>query len=211
MIIWTTSWAVKKPLFSSSRCLSIDSSSSKCWSPLTYPILNQSFAGSVDFLLSFEENADRSASRAPKNLRRCSSKWNNVPWLVPSLRRRWFRCWRPETFENADFIYYEMLKPNETITGERYPTQLTRLSQALRKKRPQYEHWHEKVILQHENARPHVAKHTCKRSNSKFYPTRRIPQILRRPIITYSGRWHMVWLISSSAHMKTSKNGLIRG
>ena len=39
----------------------------------------------------------------------------------------------------------------------------------------------------------------------------RIPQILRRPIITCSVRWHMVWLISSSAHMKTSKNGLIRG
>ena len=26
---------------------------------------------------------------------------------------------RPETFEDADVIYYELLKPNETITGER--------------------------------------------------------------------------------------------
>ena len=33
-----------------------------------------------------------------------------------------------------------------------------RLSRALREKRPQYEQRHEKVILQHENARPHVAK-----------------------------------------------------
>ena len=47
--------------------------------------------------------------------------------------------------------------------------------------------------------------------DSKSYPTRRIPQILRRPNITCSGRWHMVWLISSSAHTKSSKNGLIRG
>ena len=122
---------------------------------------------------------------------------------------------RPKTFEDADVIYYELLKPNETITGERYRTQLMRLSRALCEKQPQYEQRHEKVILQHDNTRPDLAKPvktlTWKRSNGKFYPTRRIPQILRRPIITCSGRWHMVWLISSSAHMKTSKNGLIRG
>ena len=58
---------------------------------------------------------------------------------------------------------------------------------------------------------PNPLKPTWKRSNGKSYPTRRIPQILRHPIITCSGRWHMIWLISSSAHMKTSKNGLIRG
>ena len=42
-------------------------------------------------------------------------------------------------------------------------------------------------------------------------PSSRIPQILCRPIITCSGRWHMVWLISSSAHVKTLENDLIRG
>ena len=31
---------------------------------------------------------------------------------------------RPKTFEDADVIYYELLKPNETITGERYRTLL---------------------------------------------------------------------------------------
>ena len=55
---------------------------------------------------------------------------------------------RPKTFEEADVIYYELLKPNETINGEWYRTQLMRFSRALR----------EKVILQHNNARPHVAK-----------------------------------------------------
>ena len=44
---------------------------------------------------------------------------------------------RPKAFEDADVIYYELLKPNETITGERYRTQLMRLSRALREKRPQ--------------------------------------------------------------------------
>ena len=58
---------------------------------------------------------------------------------------------------------------------------------------------------------PNPLKLTRKRSNGKSYPIRRIPQILYRPIITCSGRWHMIWLISSSAHVKALKNGLIRG
>ncbi|CAD7003923.1 unnamed protein product [Ceratitis capitata] len=55
-------------------------------------------------------------------------------------------------------IYYELLKPGESITGDRYRTQLTRLSRALKEKRPQYQERHDKVIVQHDNARPHVAK-----------------------------------------------------
>ena len=65
---------------------------------------------------------------------------------------------RSKTFEDGDDIYYELLKPNETITGERYRTQLIRLIRALQEKRSQYEQRYEKVILQHDNARPHVAK-----------------------------------------------------
>ena len=57
---------------------------------------------------------------------------------------------RPKTFEDADVINYELLKPNKTIIGELYRTQLMRLSQALRKKRPQYEQRHKKVILKHD-------------------------------------------------------------
>ena len=65
---------------------------------------------------------------------------------------------RLKTFEDADVIYYELLKPNETITGERHRMQLMRLRRALREKRPQYKQKHEKVIPQHDNARPHVTK-----------------------------------------------------
>ena len=36
---------------------------------------------------------------------------------------------------------------------------------------------------------PNLLKPTWKHSNGKSYPTGRIPQVLRRPIITYSGRW----------------------
>ncbi|GFW02776.1 mariner Mos1 transposase [Trichonephila clavipes] len=55
-------------------------------------------------------------------------------------------------------VCYELLKPTETITGDRYRTQLMRLSRTLKDKRPQYNERHDKVILQHDNARPHVAK-----------------------------------------------------
>ncbi|GFT51400.1 mariner Mos1 transposase [Trichonephila clavipes] len=55
-------------------------------------------------------------------------------------------------------VCYELLKATETITGDRYRTQLMRLSRALKDKRPQYNERHDKVILQHDNARPHVVK-----------------------------------------------------
>ncbi|KAG5311876.1 MOS1T transposase, partial [Pseudoatta argentina] len=45
-----------------------------------------------------------------------------------------------------------------TITGDRYRLQLMRLSRALKEKRPLYAQRHDKVILSHDNARPHVAK-----------------------------------------------------
>ncbi|KAG5323515.1 MOS1T transposase, partial [Pseudoatta argentina] len=38
------------------------------------------------------------------------------------------------------------------------PQQAIELSRALKDKRPQYNERHDKVILQHDNARPHVAK-----------------------------------------------------
>ncbi|KAG5322393.1 MOS1T transposase, partial [Pseudoatta argentina] len=45
-----------------------------------------------------------------------------------------------------------------TITGDHYRLQLMRLSRALKEKRPLYAQRHDKVILLHDNARPHVAK-----------------------------------------------------
>ncbi|UYV67982.1 SETMAR [Cordylochernes scorpioides] len=61
-------------------------------------------------------------------------------------------------WDQLGVIYYELLQPNETITGERYQQQLMRLSRALKIKRPLYAKRHGKVIYQHDNARPHVAK-----------------------------------------------------
>ncbi|UYV68430.1 hypothetical protein LAZ67_5004295 [Cordylochernes scorpioides] len=41
-------------------------------------------------------------------------------------------------WDQLGVIYYELLQPNETITGERYQQQLMRLSRALKIKRPLY-------------------------------------------------------------------------
>lgn len=61
-------------------------------------------------------------------------------------------------WDQLGVIYYELLKPGETITAERYRKQLMSLSQALREKRSEYSSRHDKVILLHDNARPHVAQ-----------------------------------------------------
>ena len=62
-------------------------------------------------------------------------------------------CW-----DQLIVVYYELLKPSETITGDRYRTQLMRSGRALKEKRPQYHKRHDKVILHHENSRSHVAR-----------------------------------------------------
>lgn len=59
-------------------------------------------------------------------------------------------------------IYYELLKPNETITAAHYQEQIVHLSRPLRQKRPEYAKRHDKVIFQHDNARPHVARQVKK-------------------------------------------------
>ncbi|GFV61876.1 mariner Mos1 transposase [Trichonephila clavipes] len=61
-------------------------------------------------------------------------------------------------WDQLGVVYYELLKLTETITGDHCRTQLMRLSRALKDKRPQYNERHDKVILQHDNAQPHVAK-----------------------------------------------------
>ena len=53
-------------------------------------------------------------------------------------------------------LYYELLKPGETINGECYQTQLIRLKRAIAEKRPEYTTRHEAIIFHHDNARPHV-------------------------------------------------------
>jgi len=59
-------------------------------------------------------------------------------------------------WDQKDLVYYELLKPDDFITGDRYRLQLIRLSRALREKRPDTNK--DKVILLHDNAQPHIAE-----------------------------------------------------
>jgi len=54
-------------------------------------------------------------------------------------------------------MYYELLKPNQTVTAEYFQQQLIDLNRALNQKRPIIAQRKCKVILLHDNAR-HVAK-----------------------------------------------------
>ena len=68
-------------------------------------------------------------------------------------------------------VYYELLKPNETITGAVYRTHLMTLSRALKEKSA--------------NMLRRRSKRIWKHSSGKFYPTRRIHQTLFLRISTY--------------------------
>ena len=90
--------------------------------------------------------------RGKRWLKRIESSKKSLRRCCETTCRDWFRRFkhsgfdiddrpregRLKTFEDADVIYSEPLKPIETITGERYWTKLMRLSRALREKRPQY-------------------------------------------------------------------------
>jgi len=55
-------------------------------------------------------------------------------------------------------MYYELLHPNEIVTADRYEQQLCQLSDKLMQKRLSVANNRRKVILLHDNVRPHVAK-----------------------------------------------------
>ena len=61
-------------------------------------------------------------------------------------------------WDQKGVIYYELLKPGETVNTERYRQQMIDLNQALREKRPEYQKRQHKVILLHDNAPSHTAK-----------------------------------------------------
>lgn len=60
-------------------------------------------------------------------------------------------------WDQKDVIYYELLKPGETVNTERYDQQLIRLKQALDHKRPEYQERQHSAILLHDNAPSHTA------------------------------------------------------
>lgn len=60
-------------------------------------------------------------------------------------------------WDQKGVVYYELLKPNETVTADRYRCQLDELAKALNEKRPLVARKHHKVLFHDDNARPHRA------------------------------------------------------
>jgi len=63
-------------------------------------------------------------------------------------------------WKGIGLLYYELLQSDETITADHYQQQLTNLSDALEEKRLFTGQGRRKVILLHDNIRPHAAKVT---------------------------------------------------
>ena len=110
-------------------------------------------------------------------------------------------------WDQLGVVYYELLKSIETITSDRYRTQL--MNRALKDKRSRFRNErHDKVILQHDNARPHVAKVVNILGNilgnvemgSPISPA--VFQTLLPLTITCFDQWHTAWLTSTSGLMK---------
>ena len=69
-------------------------------------------------------------------------------------RKRMLCVW----WDQYGVVYFELLKPGETVNTDRYRQQIINLNHALIEKRPEYARKHGKVILQHDNAPSHTAK-----------------------------------------------------
>jgi len=107
-------------------------------------------------------------------------------------------------WDQQGVMYYELLQFNETIIGDRYRLQL--MGWALKEKRPQHEQRYKKVIVQHDNARPHIVK-TCLET-LKW-------EVLSHPVYspdiapsdtTCSDRWHTAYSSRNSLGMKILKS-----
>ena len=67
----------------------------------------------------------------------------------------------PKKFEDWDQkgdIYYELLKPGESVNTNRYQQKIIDLNRALQQKLPDYRRRQHKVIFLHDNAPSHTAK-----------------------------------------------------
>ena len=74
-------------------------------------------------------------------------------------------------------IYKELMEPGETITAELYSNQLLKVNKKLQNLRPYSGHSTRKIILLHDNERPHLLpsqKTRFRKFVGKFYRIRPI-------------------------------------
>ena len=107
-------------------------------------------------------------------------------------------------WDQLGVVYYELLKLTKTIMEDCYQLRLMHLSRALKKKWPLYKQRHDKVILQHDNARPHVAK--WMKTYLETLKWEVLPhKTLLHLIITCPFQWDMTWMSSTFILMEMTK------
>ena len=102
-------------------------------------------------------------------------KW--VYYDNPERKRQWVNPGTPSTstpkrnihgkkvllcmwWDMKGLLYYELLDPGQTVTAQRYCDQLSKLNEKISELRKYVGHSGRKVILLHDNARPHGASAT---------------------------------------------------
>ena len=114
----------------------------------------------------FVENRNR---RWKVDLLRQSSRQKTMGWSrsvtisYSKTRKIWKKVMICVWWDQKGIIHYELLETNQTVTADLYSQQLTRLNRALESKWPFNGKGKRKVILLHDNAKPHVAKTTQKK------------------------------------------------
>jgi len=110
-------------------------------------------------------------------------------------------------------IYYELLKPGETVNARGYHKQLIKLHRALREKRPHYRKRHDKLIFLHDNASLHTStmiQNYLETLNWEVLPHPAYsPDLAPSDYHLFSSMGHA--LSGTSILTKTSENGLMSG
>ena len=132
-----------------------------------------------------------------------SSRSNRFGWKM-MLCVRW---------DQEGVIYYELLKPGETVNAHRYQ-QLIKLHRALREKRPHYRKRHDKLIFLHDNApspTSTMVQNYLETLNWEVLPHPAYsPDLASSDYHLFSSMGHAL-LSGTSILTKTSENGLMSG
>jgi len=115
-------------------------------------------------------------------------------------------------WDQEGVIYYELLKPGETVNAHRYHQQLIKLHRVLRDKRPYYRKRYDKLIFLHDNAPSHTS--TMVQNCLETLNWEVLPHSAYSPDLA-SSDYHlfssMRSLSGTSILTKTSENGLMSG
>ena len=116
-------------------------------------------------------------------------------------------------WDQEGVIYYELLKPGETVSAPHYHQQLIKLHRALREKRSHYRKRYDKLIFlptTHHRTRQQWSKTIWRYSTGKCYPIPLTHQTWHL-LFTCFRRWATRSLSGTSILTKTSENGLMSG